>query len=154
MIMDEARLYIANVRWQFAKTMPQWPHEYTVRAWLPNLEHEFLAFVELIREKGEIKPWPREPPILATTIPISRSMAGSTGRWALRWRRRRSSIAPVPDARSVAQVNRDERHRGRSREHQYASTSQRPTGAMLCMLARVRAGRNVEEGATTWNHSR
>jgi hypothetical protein len=39
--------------------MPQWPHEYTVRAWLPDLEHAFFAFVELIREKGEIKPWPR-----------------------------------------------------------------------------------------------
>ena len=60
MTIDEARVYIASVRWQFAKTMPQWPHEYTVRAWLPDLEHSFFAFVELIRQEGEIKPWPRE----------------------------------------------------------------------------------------------
>jgi len=60
MTIDEARVYIASVRWQFAKTMPQWPHEYTVRAWLPDLEHRFFAFGELIRQKGEIKPWPRE----------------------------------------------------------------------------------------------
>jgi len=25
--LEEARAYIAEVRWQFAKTMPQWPHE-------------------------------------------------------------------------------------------------------------------------------
>lgn len=29
---DEARKYIDEVRWQFAKPMPQRPHEYTVRA--------------------------------------------------------------------------------------------------------------------------
>jgi hypothetical protein len=27
--IDQARVYIATVRWQFAKTMPQWPHEYS-----------------------------------------------------------------------------------------------------------------------------
>ena len=32
---DDALAYIAKVRWQFAKTMPQWPHEYTVREWRP-----------------------------------------------------------------------------------------------------------------------
>jgi hypothetical protein len=26
--VNDARTYIAAVRWQFAKTMPQWPHEY------------------------------------------------------------------------------------------------------------------------------
>jgi len=59
MTLDEARLYIAMVHWQFAKTMPQWPHEYTVRVWLPELEHEFLAFVELIRQQGSGR-WKRE----------------------------------------------------------------------------------------------
>ena len=49
MTLDEARVYIASVRWQFAKTMPQWPHEYTVRVWPPDLEHSFFAFVRLIR---------------------------------------------------------------------------------------------------------
>jgi hypothetical protein len=57
---DEARRYIASVRWQFASTMPQWPHEYTVRSWGGDLGEEFLAFVALIREQGEVKPWPRD----------------------------------------------------------------------------------------------
>jgi hypothetical protein len=55
---DDARAYIARVRWQFAKTMPQWPHEYTVRAWRPDLEQEFVEFVVLIRRDGVVKAWP------------------------------------------------------------------------------------------------
>lgn len=58
--VDSARLYIADVRWQFAKTMPQWPHEYTVREWRPELQQEFEALVALIRSDGVIKPWPRD----------------------------------------------------------------------------------------------
>jgi hypothetical protein len=57
---DDASAYIAKVHWQFAKTMPQWPHEYTVRAWRPDLEREFLEFVVLIRRDGVVKPWPRD----------------------------------------------------------------------------------------------
>jgi hypothetical protein len=37
--VDDARAYIADVRWQFAKTMPQWPHEYTVREWRTDLDY-------------------------------------------------------------------------------------------------------------------
>ena len=57
---DDARTYIAEVRWQFAKTMPRWPHEYTVREWRPDLEREFLEFVVLIHRDGVVKPWPRD----------------------------------------------------------------------------------------------
>jgi hypothetical protein len=57
--IDDARAYIAAVPWQFAKTMPQWPHEYTVREWRPDLEQTFLEFVQLIRSDGTVKPWPR-----------------------------------------------------------------------------------------------
>ena len=57
---DDARAYVAQVRWQFAKTMSQWPHEYTVREWRPDLEREFLAFAVLIRRDGAVKPWPRD----------------------------------------------------------------------------------------------
>jgi hypothetical protein len=57
---DDARIYIAKVRWQFAKTMPRWPHEYTVRSWRPDLERDFIDFVELIRRDGITKPWPRD----------------------------------------------------------------------------------------------
>jgi hypothetical protein len=60
--IDDARSYVASVRWQFAKTMPQWPHEYTVRGWQPDLEDTFEAFARLIRSDGVVKPWPRESP--------------------------------------------------------------------------------------------
>ena len=58
----DARTYIARVYWRFAKTMPQWPHEYTVRDWRPDLEGEFFAFVELIHRDGVVKPWPKDTP--------------------------------------------------------------------------------------------
>lgn len=58
--IDDARHYITDVRWQFAKTMPQWPHEYTVRAWRPDREDDFIALVVLIRRDGEVKPWPKD----------------------------------------------------------------------------------------------
>ena len=58
--LDDARSYIAKVRWQVAKTMPQWPHEYTVLQWRQDLEPEFRAFVALIRTAGVVKPWPRD----------------------------------------------------------------------------------------------
>jgi hypothetical protein len=58
--LDDARAYIATVRWQFARTMPQWPHEYTVLLWRQDLEPEFRAFVALIRSAGVVKPWPRD----------------------------------------------------------------------------------------------
>jgi len=40
--------------------MPQWPHEYTVRDWQPELEGNFFEFVSLIRSAGIVKPWPRD----------------------------------------------------------------------------------------------
>ena len=58
--LDDARRYFASVRWQFASTMPQWPHEYTVRRWRPELDGTFLDMVRLIREAGVVKPWPRD----------------------------------------------------------------------------------------------
>ena len=56
----DAESYIAEVRWQFAKTMPQWPHWYTVRDWRPDLEPQFEAFARLIRRRGVVAPWPRD----------------------------------------------------------------------------------------------
>lgn len=58
--IDDARAYITKVRWQFAKTMPQWPHEYTVRQWRPDLEAEFFEFAAVVRGQGVVKPWPPE----------------------------------------------------------------------------------------------
>jgi len=61
MDIEGARRYIANVRWTFARTMPQWPHEYTVREWRRDLENDFEAFATLIRSDGIVKPWPAPP---------------------------------------------------------------------------------------------
>ena len=55
---DDARGYIAKVGRQFVKTLAQWPHEYTVRGWRPDLERDFVEFVALIRCDGTVKPWP------------------------------------------------------------------------------------------------
>lgn len=52
MDIERARKYIASVRWQFAKTMSNNPHEYTVREWNKDKESEFIWFVEAIREFG------------------------------------------------------------------------------------------------------
>lgn len=57
---EDARSYIAKVRWQFAATMPLWPHEYTVLKWRQELEPEFFNLVALIRSDGVVKPWPRD----------------------------------------------------------------------------------------------
>lgn len=58
----EARTYIAGVRWQFAKTMPQWPHECTVRSWYPDLDTTFCDFAQMIWQAGIVKPWPADMP--------------------------------------------------------------------------------------------
>jgi len=58
--VDDARAYIDEVRWQFATTMPQWPHEYSVLRWRPELAEAFFSFVALIRTDGVVKPWPAD----------------------------------------------------------------------------------------------
>jgi len=40
--------------------MPQWPHEYSVREWRPDLDDVFFAFVSLIHSDGVVKSWPRD----------------------------------------------------------------------------------------------
>ena len=55
---DDARDYVAKVRWQFATTMPQWPHEYTVVRWRPEFAEQFFNLVARIRTDGIVKPWP------------------------------------------------------------------------------------------------
>ena len=56
--LDDARRYVADIRWRFARTMPQWPHEYTVWAWRPDLAAHFLAFADMVGTHGIGKPWP------------------------------------------------------------------------------------------------
>ena len=51
-MLDEAAAekFIAQAKWTFAKTMPQWPHEYTVR--YQNDSSEFEDFVRYIKHAG------------------------------------------------------------------------------------------------------
>lgn len=51
--------FITSVRWQFAKTMPLIPHEYTVLAWRPDLKDEFVWFARTIVEYGRVESWGR-----------------------------------------------------------------------------------------------
>jgi hypothetical protein len=60
--IDDARAFITEVRWKFASTMPQWPHEYSVRDWRPELDAQFVAFAGLIRMERVVKPWPADSP--------------------------------------------------------------------------------------------
>jgi len=55
---DDAGAFISEADWRFSSTMPQWPHEYTVREWRPDLGGQFFDFVALIRRDGITKPWP------------------------------------------------------------------------------------------------
>ena len=58
MTEQQAREYIATVRWQWAKTYAKsWPHEYTVRKWRPELDQEFVAFARYVREHGRPEPF-------------------------------------------------------------------------------------------------
>jgi hypothetical protein len=51
--LEELRRFIADRKWQFAKSMPFIPHEYTVKAWRLDDFASFRRFVELQREYGQ-----------------------------------------------------------------------------------------------------
>ena len=52
---DDFRRFIDARQWAFAKTMPQWPHEYTVRKFEDpkNEQAQFEKAVAFIRAHGE-----------------------------------------------------------------------------------------------------
>lgn len=53
MTEEDIRGYISSVKWQFAKSMPEIPHEYTVKDWDPHKMETFNDFVRYIRKYGE-----------------------------------------------------------------------------------------------------
>lgn len=59
--MSATQDYIAKVRWQYARTMPDWPHEYTVKTWQPEWAAEFEDFCRLLSAVGVAEPWPPAP---------------------------------------------------------------------------------------------
>jgi hypothetical protein len=78
----ELRTFVDEQRWTFAKTMPQWPHEYIVRDRVD--ERRFEDLVRHIRAHGRegrfykkvltyhkeagMVYWPAAPPLHETTI--------------------------------------------------------------------------------------
>ena len=50
---DWFRKFISFRRWIYAKTMPKFPHEYTIREWQSDHEREFEQAVIIIRELGK-----------------------------------------------------------------------------------------------------
>jgi hypothetical protein len=58
-----AQQFIGAVPWQYAKTMPDWPHEYTVKAWRPENTLEFEAFCALVLTEGTQEDWPPAPAV-------------------------------------------------------------------------------------------
>jgi hypothetical protein len=59
--LEEAGAFAERAAWQFAVTMPQWPHEYVLR-WRcreQGIEREFEAFIALIYRDGYQRRWGR-----------------------------------------------------------------------------------------------
>ncbi|MCR5400836.1 MAG: hypothetical protein K6E78_04495 [Treponema sp.] len=52
MTLEEAKNYIDNVRWQYAKTYVTAPHEYTVLDWKPETKEQMIDFANFILENG------------------------------------------------------------------------------------------------------
>jgi hypothetical protein len=55
---DRARALLNSAEWIFAKTMPKYPHHYTLRKNWKN-DVDFIFVVEFIRENGYIEVWHR-----------------------------------------------------------------------------------------------
>ena len=56
MTLEELRNTIAAGRWTFAKSMPQFPHEYVIRG-KTLAEDLFVPFVTHIRDAGVTRHW-------------------------------------------------------------------------------------------------
>lgn len=58
--LEKVRTYIKSVEWRFAKTMPQWPHFYTIFEWNPDKAADYYYFAHLIHKHGTVDPWGSE----------------------------------------------------------------------------------------------
>jgi len=54
--LARAEELLASHTWWVARTMPQWPHEYTLRRTWENQE-DFVWMVTIMREKGYYETW-------------------------------------------------------------------------------------------------
>ena len=49
MTHEEAEAYVKQVRWQYAKTYPTAPHEYTCLAWKEELHAKMVDFAYFVK---------------------------------------------------------------------------------------------------------
>ena len=75
--MDELRCFVKESKWTFAKSMPQTPHEYTLRCDARD-EALFERVVIYVRQVGYHQKWARPP------TPTSTLTVGNTGLWGHR----------------------------------------------------------------------
>ena len=52
MTIKEASEFLKSLRWQYAKTYPTAPHEYTCLEWKPDAKQQMVDFAELIQNNG------------------------------------------------------------------------------------------------------
>ena len=52
MTISEAEKYLQSLKWQYAKTYPSAPHEYTCLAWKLDTKHQMIDFARLIQDEG------------------------------------------------------------------------------------------------------
>ena len=52
MTIDFAKQFLSSLRWQYAKTYPTCPHEYTCLTWQPEKKKQIVDFAHLIQDTG------------------------------------------------------------------------------------------------------
>ena len=52
MTITEASEFLKTLRWQYAKSYPTAPHEYTCLAWKPDAKQQMIDFAGLIQNNG------------------------------------------------------------------------------------------------------
>lgn len=52
MTIDFAKQFLSSLRWQYAKTYPTCPHEYTCLSLQPEIKQQMIDFARLIQEAG------------------------------------------------------------------------------------------------------
>ncbi|MBP5602347.1 MAG: hypothetical protein J6X78_06435 [Treponema sp.] len=52
MTLGQAETFLSSLRWQYAKTYPTCPHEYTCLTWQPEIKKQMVDFAHLIQDAG------------------------------------------------------------------------------------------------------
>ncbi|MGM5056097.1 hypothetical protein ACD589_15620 [Rhizobium sp. 814_E9_N1_1] len=86
--IDDFKKFIGTRHWHYAKTMPQWPHDYSVRQFNdpPEDQDLFEEAIKFIRTQGDLSGLSQLVEAQCTLT----STADSIGPWALRLRKRLS----------------------------------------------------------------